>query len=103
VGSPERIKNAAKLMIDMPVAQKMVVVSAMGTPGKGIPKVRTRCRRRATRALRRAVAGRPRPAPHAFGGLLWRGSAPHAARARARARQQAAPLRRAEAAAPSVC
>jgi hypothetical protein len=41
VGSPERIKNAAKLMIDMAVQQKMVVVSAMGTPGKGIPKARS--------------------------------------------------------------
>jgi hypothetical protein len=40
VGSPERIKTAAQLMIDMPVERKMVVVSAMGTAGKGIPKAR---------------------------------------------------------------
>jgi hypothetical protein len=41
VGSPERIRNAAKLIVELPAAHKMVVVSAMGTPGKGVPKVRS--------------------------------------------------------------
>jgi hypothetical protein len=40
VGSSERIRNAAKLMTELPSAHKCVVVSAMGTPGKGIPKAR---------------------------------------------------------------
>lgn len=46
VGSAERIKNAAKLMMELPAKNKMVVVSAMGTPGGGIPKASiaaTRC------------------------------------------------------------
>ena len=43
VGSSERIRNAAKLMIELPCAHKCVVVSAMGTPGKGIPKARAQC------------------------------------------------------------
>lgn len=43
VGSAERIKNAAKLMLELP-ANKMVVVSAMGTPGGGIPKASMRYR-----------------------------------------------------------
>ena len=40
VGSSERIRNAAKLMTELPSTHKCVVVSAMGTPGKGIPKAR---------------------------------------------------------------
>jgi len=53
VGSSERIRNAAKLMIELSATHKMVVVSAMGTPGKGVPKARS-----------------TRPAPHSS---VWRG------------------------------
>jgi len=42
VGSAERIAAAARLIIELPAAQKMVVVSAMGAVEKGVPKARSR-------------------------------------------------------------
>ena len=74
VGSSERIRAAAKLMIELPVRQKMVVVSAMGAPSKNEAKVRPPAASRSELSVRssarcvnaqrpRRLGSRPAPTP----------------------------------------